>query len=278
MSVERLVSSPGRAETRSSAAAAREGAGPIHIVIRQERYVGGSRERPEIGVFTQTHSTRPPVPWGQIKAGQTVYMKWAGGPIVGKATVAGFRQIADCTSEKLRSAVAGSILHDVKGYWQNLRLSRPVFFALVVHLDSEEWLRGPITPGARSRGASWVVVPSERASEWLTNTEARPILSRSGQPKPSRTIPAGLRARVLQADNFRCVWCGAGPSDGKTRLHADHVVPWSKGGASIFDNLVAACSECNLGKGAARLSDTQRSSILAAVMTARSKWLADISG
>ena len=37
-----------------------------HVVIRQESYVAGTRERPEVGIFTQTHSSRPPVPWGAL--------------------------------------------------------------------------------------------------------------------------------------------------------------------------------------------------------------------
>src|SRR5262245_58097474 len=34
-----------------------------HVVIRRESYVAGTRDRPEVGIFTQTHTTRPPVPW-----------------------------------------------------------------------------------------------------------------------------------------------------------------------------------------------------------------------
>src|SRR5262245_19803795 len=51
-----------------------------HIVIRQESYVAGTRERPEVGVFTQTHASRPPVPWDKLSAGDLVCMKWSGGP------------------------------------------------------------------------------------------------------------------------------------------------------------------------------------------------------
>ena len=53
-----------------------------HIAIRRENYVAGTRERPEVGVFTQTHATRPPVPWGRIVVGEPVWMKWTGGPLV----------------------------------------------------------------------------------------------------------------------------------------------------------------------------------------------------
>lgn len=65
---------------------------PQHVVIRRESYVAGTREQPEVGIFTQTHSSRPPVPWGRTAVGDTVWMKWSVGPIVATARVQGFRQ------------------------------------------------------------------------------------------------------------------------------------------------------------------------------------------
>ena len=59
----------------------------IHVVIRQESYVAGTRERPEVGIFTQTHASRPPVPWGKRGVGDLVWMKWSAGPIVAQAHV-----------------------------------------------------------------------------------------------------------------------------------------------------------------------------------------------
>ena len=41
-----------------------------HLVIRREAYVAGTRERPEVGIFTQTHRRRPPVPWSRIGVGE----------------------------------------------------------------------------------------------------------------------------------------------------------------------------------------------------------------
>ncbi|MGO0605626.1 MAG: HNH endonuclease [Brevibacterium sp.] len=32
--------------------------------------------------------------------------------------------------------------------------------------------------------------------------------------------------------------------------HGDHFIPWSKGGASVAENFVAACAPCNLAKSA----------------------------
>ena len=44
-------------------------------------FVAGTRERPEVGIFKQTHASRPPVPSGKLSVGDLVYMKWSGGPI-----------------------------------------------------------------------------------------------------------------------------------------------------------------------------------------------------
>lgn len=69
------------------------------------------------------------------------------------------------------------------------------------------------------------------------------------KPEDSRTIPLGLRLKVLDKDNFRCVFCGRSPAtDIGVQLHIDHIVPFSKGGKSLLENLQTLCLECNLGK------------------------------
>ncbi len=142
-----------------------------HVAIRRESYVAGTRERPEVGVFTQTHTSRPPVPWGRIAVGDPVWMKWSGGPIVARAQVQGHRQIEGCTAEKLRPATAGYKLHDLDEYWQSLAV-KPTFFAVVVYLDQERWLDQVFTPKVRGRGESWVVRPP-RAEGGETFTRGR---------------------------------------------------------------------------------------------------------
>ncbi len=59
-----------------------------------------------------------------------------------------------------------------------------------------------------------------------------------------------MRFRILVRDGFRCGSCGASPLENRgTELHVDHMVPWSKGGETVPDNLATKCSRCNLGKG-----------------------------
>ena len=58
-----------------------------------------------------------------------------------------------------------------------------------------------------------------------------------------------LRWRVLQKDRFTCRACGASPAfSSQVELHVDHIVPWSKGGVTVLENLQTLCSSCNLGK------------------------------
>ena len=65
----------------------------------------------------------------------------------------------------------------------------------------------------------------------------------------SRNISLSLRLKVLNRDNFKCVFCGKCPAtDFGTKLHIDHMVPFSQGGKSTLENLQTLCEECNLGK------------------------------
>ena len=54
-----------------------------------------------------------------------------------------------------------------------------------------------------------------------------------------------LRAQVFARDGYRCVYCGSEDQP----LHCDHVIPFSRGGQSTLENLVAACAPCNISKG-----------------------------
>lgn len=59
-----------------------------------------------------------------------------------------------------------------------------------------------------------------------------------------RAIAPDLRDFVLRRDGFLCTYCGVSGVD----LHCDHVVPYSRGGATSAENLVASCKPCNSSK------------------------------
>lgn len=68
--------------------------------------------------------------------------------------------------------------------------------------------------------------------------------------KTKRYINLRLRWLVMERDNHRCCMCGRAPAiTPGVELHVDHIIPWSKGGETTFDNLQVLCKECNLGKG-----------------------------
>ena len=64
-------------------------------------------------------------------------------------------------------------------------------------------------------------------------------------PEPRRFSATQRMALYLHADG-RCENCGVELGDG---WHADHIVPWSMGGATDVTNGQALCPDCNLKKG-----------------------------
>ncbi len=68
--------------------------------------------------------------------------------------------------------------------------------------------------------------------------------------KTNRDIGLRLRFMVMKRDSFKCCICGRSPATNPgLELHIDHIIPWSKGGETVIDNLQTLCSDCNLGKG-----------------------------
>ncbi|WP_245717587.1 TerD family protein [Nocardia jejuensis] len=63
--------------------------------------------------------------------------------------------------------------------------------------------------------------------------------------RDTRAIAQDVKSRVWQRDGGRCVQC----SDDQY-LEFDHIIPWSRGGATSVDNLQILCRSCNLQKGA----------------------------
>ena len=59
------------------------------------------------------------------------------------------------------------------------------------------------------------------------------------QPKTAFT-----RFNLFLRDEFRCQYCGM-----MGEMTFDHVIPRTRGGRTTWENVVAACSPCNLSKG-----------------------------
>ncbi|MDQ3866430.1 MAG: HNH endonuclease [Actinomycetota bacterium] len=61
-----------------------------------------------------------------------------------------------------------------------------------------------------------------------------------------KSVQRKISRRALFArDRWRCQYCGT--ESGKLTL--DHVVPRSRGGESVWENVVTSCAPCNLRKG-----------------------------
>ncbi len=69
------------------------------------------------------------------------------------------------------------------------------------------------------------------------------VVSLKSYVKPARW-PAFTRFNVFLRDRFMCQYCGSTED-----LTFDHLIPRSRGGQTTWDNVVAACSPCNLKKG-----------------------------
>jgi len=98
------------------------------------------------------------------------------------------------------------------------------------------------------------IVETEQAVETksvLINTGniGKPQSELVNRHKTSRSINWRLRFLVMRRDNFKCNACGKSPTNNPgTELHIDHIIAWDKGGETVYENLQALCSVCNIGK------------------------------
>ncbi len=97
------------------------------------------------------------------------------------------------------------------------------------------------------KGKAEVIEELEQQLHSATDTYPWPHVIRLVQyVRVPRTVQRKISRRALFArDGWRCVYCGT--SGG--RLTLDHVVPRSRGGESIWENVVTSCAPCNLRKG-----------------------------
>lgn len=60
-------------------------------------------------------------------------------------------------------------------------------------------------------------------------------------------IPENTRNKIFDRDNNQCVFCGS-----QENLSLDHIIPFSRGGRTIEENLQTVCKPCNSKKGSKR--------------------------
>jgi hypothetical protein len=104
--------------------------------------------------------------------------------------------------------------------------------------------------------AAFVAWVNGSDSSVATSTDSRIAPEQEGIEKKEvskhrtrREISERQRFRILVRDGFRCRSCGASPLEKRgVELHVDHILPWSKGGETVDENLECKCARCNLGK------------------------------
>ena len=118
----------------------------------------------------------------------------------------------------------------------------PVSFIPLSTVDWQEAIKYMILDKANVLAwhDNWIV----RSARWETPVPS--ILMLRDYMKPKTTVRFS-RSNVYLRDKYICQYCYAKLD--KKDCTLDHVLPTSKGGKSVFDNTVTACSPCNAGKG-----------------------------
>lgn len=95
-------------------------------------------------------------------------------------------------------------------------------------------------------GKAEVLAEGRHAIQGVSATFPVPSVIRLHQmvrrPRPRIRL---TRREVFARDGHRCMYCGVRSSE----LTIDHVMPRNRGGRHEWENIVAACRECNHSKG-----------------------------
>jgi 5-methylcytosine-specific restriction endonuclease McrA len=112
----------------------------------------------------------------------------------------------------------------------------------------------------RSSHSRWSVPAAPSSSSSTAKRCRSPTVTTSGMPRRGRSGPVGRQADLVRERAVR----PHGPGDPAGRLRSgrlpcqycpaeaesiDHVVPRSRGGQHVWENVVASCRRCNVRKG-----------------------------
>jgi 5-methylcytosine-specific restriction endonuclease McrA len=105
------------------------------------------------------------------------------------------------------------------------------------------------------KGKAEVVEQLEKPLTSATSTYPWPhVIRLVTYVRVPRAVQRKISRRALFArDGWRCVYCGSASG----RLTLDHVVPRSRGGDSVWENVVTCCAPCNHRKGNRSLAEAQ---------------------
>lgn len=101
-------------------------------------------------------------PWGKVRAGDMIYLKPSGGPVVAKALAGAVQEFSDLTPERVRALIrehkeALGVAHD----WERLlaRVERKRYCVLVTLTGITEVTPFPISKRGFGNQAAWLTVP-----------------------------------------------------------------------------------------------------------------------
>jgi 5-methylcytosine-specific restriction endonuclease McrA len=104
------------------------------------------------------------------------------------------------------------------------------------------------------KGKAEVIEELDRPLTSATDTYPWPhVIRLVAYVRVPRAVQRKISRRALFArDGWRCVYCGTTSG----RLTLDHVVPRSRGGESVWENVVTSCATCNHRKGNRTLEES----------------------
>lgn len=104
------------------------------------------------------------------------------------------------------------------------------------------------------KGKAEILESQEKPLRSATTAFQRPhVIRLVTYVRVPRGVSRRISRRVLFArDGWQCAYCGTGGN----RLTLDHIVPRSRGGESVWENVVTSCAPCNHRKGDRLLDET----------------------
>lgn len=65
-----------------------------------------------------------------------------------------------------------------------------------------------------------------------------------------KSIPHSVKSNLYEKQDGKCAACGENLGDDWSKIHVDHIIPWTLVGDEIEDNYQALCETCNECKSA----------------------------
>ena len=65
-----------------------------------------------------------------------------------------------------------------------------------------------------------------------------------------KAIPFEIKKKLFDSQNGKCAACGESLGNDFSKIHVDHIVPWSLVGDELPDNYQVLCQFCNESKSA----------------------------